>query len=116
MWTNAVNILTVGFQWNPVASTSPQRMVIRLAGPCTPGLRLRSPFVGLLVWVAACGPTPSPAPLNPLGVKGVGETGTVPAAAAIVSAVENALEPFGARISDYPVKPSKIIEVVRAGS
>ena len=56
----------------------------------------------------------SPTPLNPLGVKGVGETGTVPAAAAIVSAVENALEPFGARISDYPVKPAKIVEIVRA--
>jgi len=55
----------------------------------------------------------SPTPLNPLGVKGVGETGTVPAAAAIVSAVENALEPFGARISDYPVKPATIVEIVR---
>ena len=58
-------------------------------------------------------PRESPTPLNPLGVKGVGETGTVPAAAAIVSAVENALEPFGARISDYPVKPAKIVEIVR---
>ena len=57
----------------------------------------------------------SPTPLNPLGVKGVGETGTVPAAAAIVSAVENALEPFDARISDYPVKPAKIVEIVRGG-
>jgi carbon-monoxide dehydrogenase large subunit len=55
----------------------------------------------------------SPTPLNPLGVKGVGETGTVPAAAAIVSAVENALEPFGARINDYPVKPATIVEIVR---
>ncbi|PPR12244.1 MAG: Caffeine dehydrogenase subunit alpha [Alphaproteobacteria bacterium MarineAlpha11_Bin1] len=56
----------------------------------------------------------SPTPLNPLGVKGVGETGTVPAAAAIVSAVENALEPFGARITDYPVMPSSIVNIVRA--
>ena len=56
----------------------------------------------------------SPTPLNPLGVKGVGETGTVPAAAAIVSAVENALEPFGARINDYPVQPAAIVDMVRA--
>ncbi len=56
----------------------------------------------------------SPSPLNPLGVKGVGETGTVPAAAAIVSAVESALSPFGVRISDYPVTPAKIVELVRA--
>lgn len=54
----------------------------------------------------------SPTPLNPLGVKGVGETGTVPAAAAIVSAVEDALSPFGARISDYPVTPAKIIALI----
>jgi aerobic carbon-monoxide dehydrogenase large subunit len=55
----------------------------------------------------------SPSPLNPLGVKGVGETGTVPAAAAIVSAVENALEPFGARLADYPLKPFRLVEIVR---
>src|SRR5579864_285291 len=39
-----------------------------------------------------------PSPLNPLGVKGVGEAGCVPAAAAIVSAIENALAPFRVRI------------------
>ena len=33
-----------------------------------------------------------PSPLNPLGVKGVGESGCVPAAGAIVSAIENALD------------------------
>jgi len=55
----------------------------------------------------------SPSPLNPLGVKGVGETGTVPAAAAIVSAVEHALEPFGAQLADYPLKPSNLVEIVR---
>src|SRR4029434_9864849 len=38
-----------------------------------------------------------PSPLNPLGVKGVGESGCVPAAAAIISAVEHALAPFGVR-------------------
>ena len=44
-----------------------------------------------------------PSPLNPLGVKGVGEAGCVPAAGAIVSAIENALSPFGVRIEEYPV-------------
>src|SRR6267378_3278675 len=34
-------------------------------------------------------------PLNPLGVKGVGEAGTIPAAAALIAAVEDALTPFG---------------------
>ena len=40
--------------------------------------------------------------------------GAIPAAAAIVSAVEHALEPFGARLNDYPVKPAMIVEQVRA--
>ena len=36
-------------------------------------------------------------PLDPLGVKGVGEAGTIPAAAALISVVEDALAPFGVR-------------------
>jgi aerobic carbon-monoxide dehydrogenase large subunit len=53
-----------------------------------------------------------PSPLNPLGVKGVGESGCVPAAAAIVSAIENALSPFGIRISEYPVTPAKLFALL----
>jgi aerobic carbon-monoxide dehydrogenase large subunit len=49
-----------------------------------------------------------PSPLNPLGVKGVGESGCVPAAGAIISAVENALEPFGVKIDEYPVTPARL--------
>ena len=36
----------------------------------------------------------SPSPNNPLGVKGVGEVGVIPAAAAVISAIEDALSPF----------------------
>ncbi len=57
----------------------------------------------------------TPSPLNPLGVKGVGESGTIPAAAAIVSAIENALEPFGVHIAQTPIRPEKLIELIRAG-
>jgi carbon-monoxide dehydrogenase large subunit len=53
-------------------------------------------------------------PLNPLGVKGVGEAGTIPAAAALISAVEDALSPFGVRIGQFPLSPSKIVELIRA--
>ncbi len=49
-----------------------------------------------------------PSPLNPLGVKGVGEAGCVPAAAAVVSAVENALAAFGVRIAEYPMTPGRL--------
>jgi len=51
-------------------------------------------------------------PLNPLGVKGVGECGTVPAAAAVVAAIEDALSPFGIKITDYPVTPAKIVAMI----
>jgi aerobic carbon-monoxide dehydrogenase large subunit len=55
-----------------------------------------------------------PTPLNPLGIKGVGESGTIPAPAAVISAVENALAPFGVRISETPITPQRIIELVAA--
>lgn len=54
----------------------------------------------------------SPSPLNPLGVKGVGEGSTVPVAAAVASAVENALEPLGIRINQAPITPQRIIELI----
>ena len=41
----------------------------------------------------------SPTPLNPLGVKGAAESGTIAAPAVIVSAIEDALQPFGVRIT-----------------
>jgi carbon-monoxide dehydrogenase large subunit len=54
----------------------------------------------------------TPSPLNPLGVKGAGEGGTIPAIAAIVSAVENALEPYGVRIAEAPITPQRIVELL----
>jgi carbon-monoxide dehydrogenase large subunit len=54
-----------------------------------------------------------PSPLNPLGVKGVGESGCVPAAGAIVSAIESALAPFGVRIGEYPVTPARLFDLLR---
>ncbi|MPZ45137.1 MAG: molybdopterin-dependent oxidoreductase [Betaproteobacteria bacterium] len=54
----------------------------------------------------------TPSPLNPLGIKGAGEGGTIPAIAAIVSAVENALAPFGVRIAEAPVTPQRIVELL----
>ena len=58
----------------------------------------------------------SPSPLNPLGVKGAGEGGTLPAIAAIVSAIEDALSPFGVRIDEAPITPMRIVELIRAAS
>ena len=57
----------------------------------------------------------SPSPLNPLGVKGVGECGVIPVPAAIASAIEDALTPFGVRITQAPIFPPDIIALIEAG-
>jgi carbon-monoxide dehydrogenase large subunit len=54
-----------------------------------------------------------PSPLNPLGVKGVGESGCVPAAGAIISAIESALIPFGVRVTEYPVTPARLFALLQ---
>ena len=51
----------------------------------------------------------TPSPRNALGVKGVGESGTLPPAAALAAAVEDALAPFGARVSATPLRPEDIL-------
>ncbi|HYS17015.1 MAG TPA: xanthine dehydrogenase family protein molybdopterin-binding subunit [Candidatus Binatia bacterium] len=56
----------------------------------------------------------TPSPLNPLGVKGVGEAGTVAPPAAIVAAVEDALRPFGARITATPIRAEDLWRLARA--
>ena len=57
----------------------------------------------------------TPTPLNPLGMKGAGEGGTIPAIGAIISAVENALVPFDVAISEAPLSPQRIIELIAKG-
>ena len=57
----------------------------------------------------------SPSPNNPLGVKGAGESGVIVAAPAVVSAIENALEPFGVHIAQIPVPPPKLLELIARG-
>ena len=54
----------------------------------------------------------SPSPLNPLGVKGAGEGGTIVGIAAIVSAVNDALKPFGVFVNEAPITPQRVIELL----
>src|SRR5215467_4026803 len=56
--------------------------------------------------------TETPSPVNPLGVKGVGEAGSIGATPAIVAAVVDALEPFGVRHLDMPIKPENVWRIV----
>jgi carbon-monoxide dehydrogenase large subunit len=57
----------------------------------------------------------SPSPLNPLGVKGVGEGGAVAPPAAIANAVADALASFGAEFNATPIKPEQIVKAARSG-
>jgi carbon-monoxide dehydrogenase large subunit len=54
----------------------------------------------------------TPSPHNPLGVKGVGEVGVIPAAAAVISAIEDALAPFNVHIAQMPIAPHEIVELI----
>jgi len=54
----------------------------------------------------------TPSPLNPLGIKGAGESGTIPTIAPIVAAVEDALSPFGVKILETPITPQRIVELL----
>lgn len=57
--------------------------------------------------------TETPTPVNPLGVKGIGEAGTIGSTPAAVNAVLNALAPFGVTHIDMPLTPQKIWRVCR---
>ncbi len=54
----------------------------------------------------------TPSPLNPLGVKGVGEAGVIPVAALVAEAVDDALAPFGVRVREMPLSPDRILELI----
>src|SRR5262249_13456561 len=58
--------------------------------------------------------TETASPLNPLGLKGAGEGGTIASIAAIIGAVENALARFGVKINEARTSPARIVELVNA--
>ena len=64
-------------------------------------------------WIE-CDRTETPTPVNPLGVKGVGEAGTIGSTPAFVNAVVDALAPFGIKHIDMPLKPEKIWKAIQA--
>ena len=50
----------------------------------------------------------SPSPMNPLGVKGVGEGGAIASHAVIANAVEDAIAHTGARVRETPLRPGRV--------
>jgi carbon-monoxide dehydrogenase large subunit len=59
------------------------------------------------------GSTETPSPSNPLGVKGVGEAGTIGATPAVANAVIDALSPLGIRHLDIPFTPERVWRAIQ---
>jgi len=55
----------------------------------------------------------SPSPLNPLGVKGVGEGGPISPPAALANAISDALRPFKVEFNQIPIAPRHIRDAIR---
>ncbi|NNK47351.1 MAG: xanthine dehydrogenase family protein molybdopterin-binding subunit [Gemmatimonadetes bacterium] len=55
----------------------------------------------------------TPSPLNPLGVKGVGEAGAIPVGALFAQALENALDVDGFEVREIPLSPNRLFELMR---
>ena len=58
--------------------------------------------------------TVTPSPVNPLGVKGVGEAGAIASTAAVANAVNDALAPFGVRHLDMPLTPQTVWKAMQS--
>ena len=58
--------------------------------------------------------TVTPSPVNPMGVKGVGEAGTIGCTPCIVNAVCDALSPLGIQNLDMPLKPERVWRAMQA--
>lgn len=60
--------------------------------------------------------TTTPSPVNPLGVKGVGEAGTIGSTPAVVNAVVDALKPFGVTHIDMPLRGEKLWRIMNGAA
>ena len=54
----------------------------------------------------------STAPSNPIGVKGIGEAGTIPVTSVIVSAIDDALADYNVHITSIPVNPVALLGLI----
>ena len=57
--------------------------------------------------------TVTPSDINPLGVKGIGEAGTIGSAQTVVNAVVDALEPLGVKHVDMPLRPKTVWQAIQ---
>jgi carbon-monoxide dehydrogenase large subunit len=57
--------------------------------------------------------TVTPSPSNPLGVKGVGEAGTIGSTPAVINSIIDALQPFGVKHIDMPASPMRVWKAIQ---
>src|SRR5260370_16984174 len=72
------------------------------------------PKASMMPWIESSHTT-TPSPVNPLGVKGVGEAGTIGCSPAVVNSVVDALIHLGVRHLDMPLTPEKIWKPASGG-
>jgi carbon-monoxide dehydrogenase large subunit len=60
-----------------------------------------------------CAHVETPTKQSELGAKGAGEAGTAGAPGAVMNAINDALSPFGARVTSQPFTPEKILQALR---
>ncbi|MCW5978999.1 MAG: xanthine dehydrogenase family protein molybdopterin-binding subunit [Bryobacteraceae bacterium] len=72
------------------------------------------PKATMVPWME-CSNTETPSPVNPLGVKGVGEAGTIGCSPAVVNSVVDALSHRGVTHIDMPLTPEKIWRILQEG-
>jgi carbon-monoxide dehydrogenase large subunit len=58
--------------------------------------------------------TVTPSPMNPLGVKGVGEAGTIGAPQAVINSIVDALKPYGIKHIDMPASPMRVWKAIQS--
>jgi CO/xanthine dehydrogenase Mo-binding subunit len=56
----------------------------------------------------------TPSPITPLGTKGVGEAGCIGTPTVLMSAVEDALRPFGVSVDMTPLDPERVLRMIQA--
>jgi carbon-monoxide dehydrogenase large subunit len=60
--------------------------------------------------------TEVPSPVTTLGIRGVGEVGTIPPGAAVANALCDALAAYGVEISELPITPESVWRAIAASS
>jgi carbon-monoxide dehydrogenase large subunit len=55
----------------------------------------------------------TPSPTNELGVKGIGEAGTIASSIAVINAITDALAPFGITHVEMPARPDRLWSMIK---